>query len=81
MSSEDNTHQLDDGASLKEKDPEALHDVVEQQNSDLVDWDGPNDPANPMNWSSKLRVGHVVIISSITLIVFVTLNHNPLTKY
>jgi hypothetical protein len=23
----------------------------------LVDWDGPNDPANPMNWSPKFKVG------------------------
>lgn len=26
-------------------------DEKERHDPDLVDWDGPNDPANPMNWS------------------------------
>lgn len=41
----------------------------ESHDSHFVDWDGPDDPANPRNWSAGIRVGHVVIISLITLIV------------
>ena len=34
----------------------------------IVDWDGPNDAANPQNWSKRIRIGHVALISVITLI-------------
>ena len=34
----------------------------------IVDWDGPNDLANPLNWSKSIRIGHVALISIITLI-------------
>ena len=35
----------------------------------IVDWDGPDDPANPMNWSSTVKWTNIVILSLITLIV------------
>jgi hypothetical protein len=38
---------------------------------DIVDWGGPDDPSNPMNWPKSKRQGHVVIVSVITLIVLV----------
>ena len=34
----------------------------------MVDLEGPTDPANPQNWSKRVRVGHVALISIITLI-------------
>ena len=34
----------------------------------IVDWDGPNDPQNPINWSEKLKWANVAVISSITFI-------------
>ena len=37
-------------------------------NPNIVDWDGPNDSANPLNWSKSIRIGHVALISIITLI-------------
>lgn len=37
----------------------------------VIDWDGPNDPANPLNWSQSVRLGHVALISLITLIAYV----------
>lgn len=33
----------------------------------IIDWDGPNDPANPRNWASLKRNGHVVLVSLFTL--------------
>lgn len=42
--------------------------TLRQAEPDLVDWDGPKDPANPQNWSKNERVGHVVVVSIITLI-------------
>lgn len=35
------------GGIGEEKDGESLND---EKDSDLVEWDGPNDPANPYNW-------------------------------
>ncbi|KAF9875581.1 hypothetical protein CkaCkLH20_06962 [Colletotrichum karsti] len=35
----------------------------------VVDWDGPQDPRNPLNWSARLRYGHVVIVSLLSLVV------------
>lgn len=37
----------------------------------IVDWDGPVDPANPLNWSKSIRIGHVALISLITLVAYV----------
>lgn len=37
----------------------------------VVDWDGENDPANPMNWSKVKRISQVVLISAITMLTLV----------
>lgn len=37
-------------------------------NSNIVNWDGPDDPQNPMNWSAKLKWGNVAVISVITFL-------------
>ena len=34
----------------------------------VVDWDGPDDPYNPMNWGSGIKWGAVATISAITFI-------------
>ena len=33
-----------------------------------VTWDGPDDPANPMNWNMGLKVSNVAIISAMTFV-------------
>ncbi|KAH8673244.1 major facilitator superfamily domain-containing protein [Ilyonectria robusta] len=33
----------------------------------VVDWDGPNDPENPLNWSSSKKNMHVIIVSLFSL--------------
>lgn len=40
-------------------------------NRNIVFWDGPDDPANPMNWSAKIKWSHIAIISCITFVTFV----------
>lgn len=52
-----NTHAADE--NVKE---EAMLAPIE------VDWDGPDDPKNPLNWSSTLRYGHVATVSALTLL-------------
>lgn len=37
----------------------------------IVDWDGPNDPENPLNWPVQKRVAHIVFASGSCLMVYV----------
>ncbi|KAI1435889.1 major facilitator superfamily domain-containing protein [Xylaria sp. CBS 124048] len=37
------------------------------QKTDMVDWDGPDDPKNPYNWSKAKRMIHVIIVSLFSL--------------
>ena len=36
--------------------------------SNIVDWDGPDDPSNPMNWPPWKVKAHIFLVSSITFI-------------
>lgn len=40
----------------------------------IVDWDGPNDPENPMNWPTSKKCGAVGLVSLITLLSCVSLD-------
>jgi hypothetical protein len=40
----------------------------EPQNPNIVDWDGPNDPANPQNWAPRKKWGIIGALAAITLI-------------
>jgi hypothetical protein len=40
----------------------------EEADPNVVDWDGPEDPANPMNWPSWRKIFTVGIVSAITFI-------------
>ena len=51
----DNHQDVDDSAQV-------------EANPNTVDWDGPNDSANPLNWPKSIKIGHVALISIITLI-------------
>ncbi|KND92532.1 putative transporter [Tolypocladium ophioglossoides CBS 100239] len=47
-----------------------IHDDAEPtpRDPDVVDWDGPDDPANPLNWSFSKKTVAVGIVSAITFI-------------
>jgi hypothetical protein len=34
----------------------------------IVNWDGPNDPANPMNWTKSTKIAAMAIVSLNTLL-------------
>ena len=48
-------------------DLEAQH-PVDEQDPNVVWWDGTNDPQNPMNWSTALKWGNIAALSGITFI-------------
>lgn len=52
--------------------PQANHDTpAEPIDSNVVYWDGPDDPANPVNWSAGLKWANVAVVSAITFITWV----------
>ncbi|KAK4867143.1 hypothetical protein LT330_007884 [Penicillium expansum] len=40
---------------------------IEFKDPNVVDWDGPDDPANPLNWPASRKNLHVAIVSIFTL--------------
>lgn len=40
----------------------------EEADTKIVDWDGPDDPANPLNWPSRKRWAHIIMVSLLGLV-------------
>jgi multidrug resistance protein len=59
----------------KERDPEIVYhrEGIERA---AGGWDGPKDPANPMNWPKWKRLGHVTMVATIVFIVSVYYNYD-----
>ncbi|KIW17886.1 hypothetical protein PV08_05081 [Exophiala spinifera] len=50
-------------------DEEKTADVAaSEQDPNIVDWDGPNDPEKALNWPNKKKWGNVAVISSVTFL-------------
>jgi len=61
----------DTGQSIRVRPPEYRKepDVSEKQKDPfVVDWDGPHDPHNPLNWSKGKKVIAVLTLSMLTLV-------------
>ena len=58
--------------SLREKneDLEANMASMEKDGSgdNIVDWDGPDDPANPRCWSKTKKNVHIIVVSIFALV-------------
>lgn len=52
-----------DGPSSGEKKGEE-----EERDPNLVTWDGPDDPENPMNWTMRKKWFNVAVLSILTII-------------
>ena len=46
-------------------------EAVLQNNENIVDWEGPEDIANPLNWGLGRKLGNIMVVSLLTLITFV----------
>jgi hypothetical protein len=40
----------------------------EERDPNIVTWDGPDDPTNPMNWTMRKKWGNVAVLSILTII-------------
>ena len=38
------------------------------QDPNIVDWNGPDDPENPLNWSSAKKLAAIGIVSLVTML-------------
>ena len=72
--SSDNGKEVDLEAGQRSSSSSKKEPEVQQSERDpnIVDWDGPEDPANPINWSEALKWGNVAVVSSITFLTQVT---------
>lgn len=52
-----------DGAPAGEKSSEE-----EDKDPNIVTWDGPDDPMNPMNWTMKKKWSNIAVLSILTII-------------
>ena len=51
----------------------ATHDIATRdekalQDPNIVDWDGPDDPENPLNWASSKKLAAMTIVSLVTML-------------
>ena len=44
-------------------------DGKEAEGDNIVDWDGPDDPDNPLNWPGRKSFGHVIIVAVLSMVV------------
>lgn len=42
--------------------------VLDPNDPDVVDWDGPNDPGKALNWTQKKKLANLAVVSSITFL-------------
>ena len=50
---------------------EGGNEQADDDDRNVVFWDGPDDPENPVNWKESLKWGNVAAISAITFITWV----------
>jgi multidrug resistance protein len=46
----------------------SIQEPQEPRDPNLVDWDGPDDPANPQNWAASRKWGIIAALGAVTLI-------------
>ena len=47
---------------------ETTAEEQEPHDPNIVDWDGPDDPANPVNWSMAAKWSNIAVLSALTLL-------------
>lgn len=55
-------------AMQEEKTPSSTAQPTPDDDPDIVFWDSPDDPENPMNWPNKLKIFNVGLVSTWTFI-------------
>jgi len=72
---------LRDGSHTGVGQAEAGDHDVPDPSPNLVAWDGPNDPENPLNWSSAKRWTTVAVVSYMTFLAYVKIFFSTTRHY
>lgn len=64
-----NIHDFESNRIRTTIDEEKAQPTIDQVHENIVDWDGPNDPDNPLNWPLSKSFGHVIIVAVLSMIV------------
>lgn len=56
------TDSMDSDRSITEKEKRSVNDVPATKVVTALDWNGPDDPENPENWSVKKKAFHILYI-------------------
>ena len=59
---------LEAGHGIEESDRKEPGTTKTEVDPNIVDWDGPDDPKNPINWPEKLKWANVAVIAAITFL-------------
>ena len=64
------TSDLEKGMGKEKGDIISEEDEQDERERDpnVVTWDGPNDPLNPMNWTMKKKWTNIAVLSILTLV-------------
>ena len=62
----DGSHIQHGEASIEK--PHLTSNTGEQVDPNIVFWDGDDDPANPLNWSTGLKWGNIAVLSAMTFL-------------
>jgi hypothetical protein len=67
------THSTKDDVEKTTNPGTADEKSTDTAESKIVDWDGPNDPANPLNWTPLRKWSIISLVSYITFVTYVSL--------
>ncbi|CRL30149.1 unnamed protein product [Penicillium camemberti] len=56
--------------SVKHSGLEATASIPQSTNPDLVDWGGPGDPINPMNWPLRKKVAITITVALLAILTY-----------
>lgn len=63
------SNQTSDGNDCELGDPTPKENTpTDPTDPNIVDWDGPDDPSNPMNWSTAKKLSTLTMVSVVTFL-------------
>ncbi|KAL9610375.1 MAG: hypothetical protein Q9167_004915 [Letrouitia subvulpina] len=68
LTSKHEAHYLEDQSRPNHNAPGVENSENYPEDPNIVDWDGPDDPENPLNWSVAKKLAAIGIVSMITLL-------------
>ena len=61
-------HDISDPEKAVQEQKQATIERIPTKDVNLVDWDGPDDPEKPLNWTKKKKWTNMMIIGALTLL-------------